>query len=131
MLSGWSLCHTTFRSIPQRCANSRRCAVVIAWVFLNSRIQLFLWRASATVHCLFLDNLYKFSAMSLGRHPWIHPDCQNFAFLPSPSVIVVQAAKRSRSETKHVGRSQPTPFPERPTRAKASEAAVLSRSCPN
>ena len=130
MVSTRSLCRTASRSSSQSYTYSKRCAVVIVCVLLSSRTQLFLWRASATIHCFLLDNFYKFGAMSLGRRPWSHPDCQNFAFFPSPRVIIAQAAKRNRSETSHGGRNQPTPSLERHIHAIANEAAEPSKSSP-
>ena len=107
MVSCVPFCSTVCRTRPQSCTNSTKCVMLKVVVFLISRIQLLFCKASATVRHFLLEALNKFGAMSLGRRPCSQPDCQNFVFFPSPMVIVVQAAKRSRSVSSQ-GISEPT-----------------------
>ncbi|KAG2591127.1 hypothetical protein PVAP13_5NG105340 [Panicum virgatum] len=66
-----------------------------------SHIQVFHSSAAATVRFLGRLILKRFGAMSLGLQPCSHLECQKVVLLPSPKVIVVQAAKRRLSVLSH------------------------------
>ena len=62
-----------------------------------SRIQVLACKASYSVLFFLFEISNNDGATSLGLQPCIHALSQNCVFLPSPIIIVVAAAKRSRS----------------------------------
>ena len=72
-----------------------------------SLIQLSLSRASATFGRFDFDRRNKFGAISFGRRPESHPECQKLVMFPSLNVMLVQAAKSCWSASSQ-GVSVPT-----------------------
>ena len=90
-----------FQSIPYSLKNSWMWPSVSPSAIRMSHIQVCRCSAAATV--LFFGRLMlkRFGAMSFGLQPCSHPECQKLILLPSPTEIVVHAAKRRPLVSSH------------------------------
>lgn len=91
MMSGSRGLKLVSHTRDHRCTNSCRRDGDAPTRRLRSRIQLLCLKAEHTDLFFFLDLRKRLGAMSFGRLPFTHPECQKLARFPFPMVIEVQA----------------------------------------